>query len=70
MEEVNKYLSSTSFVLITIITDEDTAVNKQTKVPVFVALTMEHFGFFLRLVYINTVSILDANGFFLVIQDG
>lgn len=38
MEEFNKYLSSTSYVLVTIVVNENVAVNKQTKVPAFMVL--------------------------------
>lgn len=44
MEEFNKHLSSTSYVLVALIVDEVMAVKKQTKVPVFMALT--YYGAF------------------------
>lgn len=44
MEEFNKYLSSTSYVHVTLIVDEVMAVKNQAKVPVFMALT--YYGAF------------------------
>ena len=63
MEEFNKYLLSTSYVLVTVMVSENKAVSKWTQNPGFVARTCcGALRLLLCLVCINGVFKLEASG--------